>query len=93
MNNNRRLATFGERLLASLTDHFILTMINLLGFLYLVNASDMPDLLQRLFSALVLLFIPAAAFKIFYNVWFISQFGATPGKQLWGLTVTNADKQ
>jgi len=93
MNNNHRPATFGERLLAALTDHFILSMINLLGYLYLVNASDMPDLLQRLFSALVLLFIPAIAFKIFYDVWFVNQFGATPGKQLWGLTVINADQK
>jgi len=62
MKNNHRPATFGERLLAALTDHFILSLINLLGYLYLVNASDMPDLLQRLFSALSAAFYPGDCF-------------------------------
>jgi uncharacterized RDD family membrane protein YckC len=89
MTTNHHLAGFGRRLAAVITDQLILGLIYLGSLLYIVQANDLENLIERGVIGIILLFMPAAIFTIFYYCWFIAQFGATLGKQIWGIKVTD----
>lgn len=89
MTTNHHLAGFGRRLAAVITDQLILGLIYLGSLLYIIQANDLENLIERGVAGVILLLMPAAIFTIFYYCWFIAQFGATLGKQIWGIKVTD----
>ncbi len=93
MTTNYHFASFGRRLAAVITDQLILGLIYLGSLLYIVQANNLETLLERGVVGVILLFMPAAAFAIFYYCWFIAQFGATLGKQIWGIEIRDQDEQ
>ncbi len=86
----KQLATFGQRLMAHCSDHLILSLIPTSGLLFVVMAGSTTELFQRLLQFTILIMMPYITFRIFYQVWFVYNQGATPGKKLWGLKIINS---
>lgn len=92
-NSSSNYATFLQRLMASITDSLILSLIPLVGAAFLFSAQDEIDFLYKLILIVTLALIPYIIFRVIYHTWFISQVGATPGKQIWGVVVTDDNDQ
>ncbi len=86
---NKNYATFWQRLMANFSDELIISIPRLMGIYYLFQAKDLSDFFYRAIVAFFLIFIPSLLFEIFYHTWFLSNSGATPGKQIWGLKIVD----
>ncbi len=86
-------ASYLQRLMASITDSLILGLLPLLSTAILFSAINEVDFLYRLVLICALAIIPYFVFRVIYYSWFISEFGATPGKQIWGVVVTDENDQ
>ncbi|HSQ41099.1 MAG TPA: RDD family protein [Fibrobacteraceae bacterium] len=81
-------ASLGIRLAAFMVDLMILGTINAgLVFLYLFFFHIPEDVLRDS----MLINIPGLLLEAFYQVYFLSRYGGTPGKMLMGLRVISAD--
>jgi uncharacterized RDD family membrane protein YckC len=84
-------ASFGQRLMASISDQLILAYIPILNIWYLSSASTINDFFYRLITTFILIILPFFFFRVVYFTWFIAQLGATPGKQIWGVQVQDEE--
>ncbi len=89
---DRNYATFWQRWLAVVCDQMILGIMPLLGIYYLLNSVDPTDLVYRIVIYFFLISIPSLVFSFFYHSWFISNIGATLGKQIWGIEVVDEEE-
>ncbi len=90
-NNQVEFASFWQRLMAVFCDYLILAYMPILIIWYLLEAKSVHDLFYKLISTLMLTVLPVLLFGVIYRVWFISQTGSTPGKQVWGVQVRDED--
>jgi len=81
-------ASFGIRLAATLIDLMILGIANaILVMLYLFVFHIPQDVLEKSLA----INIPGLMLEAAYQIYFLSQYGGTPGKMLLGLRVVRAD--
>lgn len=82
--NGEQRAVFWQRALATLTDLAILAVANMVLFaIYQIFFGVTPKFIEE---SLVLK-IPSFILEATYQIWFITNYGATPGKMLLGLKV------
>ena len=86
-------ASFVQRMMAYITDSLILGLLTTGSLAYLLSINNQVDLIYRSIILITLVFIPAVVFGIIYHAWFLSQSGATLGKQIWGVEIVDSNHQ
>lgn len=51
------------------------------------------DFFSRIISLIALVMLPSVIFSFVYYSWFIAEHGATPGKKIWGVEITDEEGQ
>jgi len=81
--------SFLPRLIASLIDNLLLSLLPLFGVYYLSTAVSISDLFAKLIIATAFVFLPMGAIKMFYAVIALSNYGKTIGKAVVNIKVTD----
>jgi uncharacterized RDD family membrane protein YckC len=84
---SNKYASFVPRLVASLIDWLLLTMITPLAFMYFATASNLADLTTKLITFITVVYFPWIVASVAYSVIGISKYGKTIGKAIVGLEV------
>ncbi|KUK79353.1 MAG: hypothetical protein XD95_0456 [Microgenomates bacterium 39_7] len=92
-SSTQSFASFFQRLMACITDSLILGLISMGSLAYLFSVNTQVDFVYRLILLFTLVLIPSIFFGLIYRAWFLSQSGATPGKQIWGVSVVDDQGQ
>lgn len=88
-NHTSKTNEFFRRLFGLWFDQAIVTLPILVVGLWITQADSVEAVLSRIFSALAVVVIPYAIATSFYEPFFLHQRGATPGKTLAGIKVTD----